>query len=320
MCKVLMLSAKWCDGNPSLGLSSDFHNVFNSFRQSYPNIPYYTLFYDESVVVYSVHINDVLKDFCNRNGITTLIVSLMGNSPLNPSIDVLHELTKEGYKICIVWPDTGPSWGMQTMASIGDKVTLHISWDNPRSNFHDTTPRVNNYLNLWTPEDKTLFRFLPFDKKDIDVSFLGSTDKYQDRLYFLNHLKGNKNIFISGGQRDKRLTAEQYADITRRSKIGLNFALSQTGVFWQAKGRILEYTMCGGMLLDMANPSTEDFFTPGVDFINFIDIQDLLNKINYYLSNNEERNRIAMNGYNKCTSKYSSFKYWEAILKTMKSI
>ena len=172
-----MLSAKWCDGNPSLGLSNDFHNVFNSFRQSFSEIQYDILFYDECLITYSSHINDILLNYCEKNNVTTIIVSLMGNSHLNPSIELLAQLKNLGYKVCIIWPDTGPTWGMQTMAAIGEKVSLHVSWDNPRSQFHDNTPRVSNYLNLWTPEDNTLFRFLDFDKKDIDVSFLGSTDK-----------------------------------------------------------------------------------------------------------------------------------------------
>ena len=41
------------------------------------------------------------------------------------------------------------------------------------------------------------------------------------------------------------------------------------------------------------------FFEPDVDFVYYEDYEDLLQKADYYLSHDEEREQIAKNGYEK---------------------
>jgi hypothetical protein len=315
---ALFVNSKWCDGNPELSLSNDAHNIFNSFRQCRPDFTQNALHLDESSVVYGQHIDGPLLKYCETHKPDIIVMGLLGGSPMNPSYACLEKLQQMGVFICVIWPDTGPGWGFGTILEIGKRIDLNVSWDNPRSPWHDAQPKPANYLNLWTPEDASLYYFHPY--KDIDVSFLGSTDKYIDRGLFLQHLIKNKKdikLFISGGQREGKLTPEQYAEVVKRSKIGINFSLSQTGVFHQAKGRIFEYTSCGGFLLDSANPSTADFFIPNEEYVPFHNPEDLMNKILYYLSHEQERLAIANKGYQRYVRQWTSQPYWDAIISKL---
>jgi len=72
-----------------------------------------------------------------------------------------------------------------------------------------------------------------------------------------------------------------------------------------------------GLLLESKNTSTSKYFKPGEDYVEFEDLEDLDNKIEYYLNNEEERIRIATNGYNKYYANYSSQIFWNNILENL---
>lgn len=318
MNKVLVCNEKWCDGSPLVGFTNSFHNIFNSFSQCKPEYNFNTIHIDESQVIYGTHIDQILLNYCKNYKVDIIIFSLIGGSPMNPTHDCYKKLKESGIILCFIWHDTGPSWGLQTIAELGELADLHISWDFPTSPFHNAYPKQDNHLFLWTPEDKNLF-YKPATK-DIPVSFMGSLNGYRDRIGYLNVIHDKCPVRISGGQRQAKATPDQYAEIIRRSKIGINFSLSQTGVFYQAKGRIFEYTLSGGLLLENENPSTRAFFTPNVDYVEFTTPQDLLDKVLYYLSHEEERQKIADQGYKTVNEKWSTQRYWDIIFERIKII
>ena len=66
--------------------------------------------------------------------------------------------------------------------------------------------------------------------------------------------------------------------------------------------RIFEGMACGKLVITDKLPqdtSLESLFIPGEDIILYDDLLDCANKIAYYNQNDEERERIALNGYNK---------------------
>ncbi len=67
------------------------------------------------------------------------------------------------------------------------------------------------------------------------------------------------------------------------------------------------------MLLEMKNPATPQLFEPGVDYIEFEQVSDLIEKIEYYLKNKEERKKIAAAGHKKYMENYTANHYWKAI-------
>jgi len=309
--KVLLCFEKYCDLNPDMKLTNSYHNFLNTFSKSCPKYIFHTMHYDESYLVYNKHIDDILTSYCEKWDIKIIIFILLGGSSVNPSNTTFKKLRDKGIYLCFHWPDTGPGWGTETIKNLEGLSDLHISWDNPSSPFHDSFPFPKNHMHMWVPQDLSFY--YPAENQDIDVSFAGST-RYRDRQYILSRAqKKYPALAICGGQREQNLSPETYAEIIRRSKISLNFSLSPAG-FYQTKGRVFEILASKSMLLEFKNPSTPKFFQPNEDYVEFENEEDLVEKIKYYLSNPEERERIANNGYQKYHNNYTAKHFWHKIM------
>ena len=132
------------------------------------------------------------------------------------------------------------------------------------------------------------------DGQDINMSFLGSKgQRYPERMKYLNYLEDNNiDILVAGGQRDGRLTPQKYADLIRRSKITINFPRACFGDD-QLKGRVLEAMASKSLVFERKNKIISTIFEPGVHYVEYTSPQDLVEKYNYYLENEEERKQIA---------------------------
>lgn len=85
--------------------------------------------------------------------------------------------------------------------------------------------------------------------------------------------------------------------IFNRSKINLNFTIRniRSGL----PLRIWDIMGAGGFLITNYQPELDMYFKNGEDIVYFSDKKDLQKKVDYYLSHEEERKRIALNGWRK---------------------
>ncbi len=307
MKNILFCIEKWVDGKPEMGFSSSVFGLIETFQQSVTNYKIHSIFFDESYITYKKHIDDSLMEYCSNNNIDCIIMSLLGGSAMNPSSVALQKIKERGIKLCIIWPDTPP------FINLDANIDLHVSVDHPKSNFHQTLLGLNNYLSLWMPQNSHYF--FSEDEKTIDVSFVGSIDGYRDRVYFLDYLKEQfPQIQIRGGQRREGLSNEQFSEIIRKSKITINFPINQSGVFYQAKNRIFEAVASKTLLLDLVNPSSDDFFVDGSEYVSFSNQIEMVDNIKNLLSDDKKRLQIAENGYNKYMQNYTAKHFWGIVL------
>ena len=106
--------------------------------------------------------------------------------------------------------------------------------------------------------------------------------------------------------------------IFRYSRINLNITLRsiRTGIPLRA----FEIIGSGGFLLTNYQEDFLDYFEPGVDYVYYVSYDDLLEKIEYYLTHEEERAQIARNGYEK-VKKYHTYKNrFDEMVKIMKLV
>lgn len=91
--------------------------------------------------------------------------------------------------------------------------------------------------------------------------------------------------------------------IFHHSKINLNITLRsiRTGI----PLRCMDIFGAGGFLLSNYQPDFLLHFIPGEDFVYYEDENDLLKKIDYYLSHEDKRKAIAKNGFHKAEEFYS---------------
>ena len=87
------------------------------------------------------------------------------------------------------------------------------------------------------------------------------------------------------------------------SKINLNITLRSilTGIPLRA----LDIMSCGGFLLSNYQEELCEYFVPGEDFDYYEDYEDLLNKVDYYLTHEKERRDIARSAHNKIRNEHS---------------
>ena len=103
--------------------------------------------------------------------------------------------------------------------------------------------------------------------------------------------------------------------VFRMSKINLNFTIPniKSGIplrIWAVLG-------CGGFLLTNYQAEIPYYFKEGEDLVCFDSLEDLCEKVGYYLEHEEERKRIAWNGYLKVLENHSYIERIRTILDTV---
>ena len=142
-----------------------------------------------------------------------------------------------------------------------------------------------------------------------DVSFIGSYEKERfESIKFLaqNGIKINlwgygwdflqnnyKNITYIGGE----LFKEEYAKVFTCSKISLNFLRKINRDLHTS--RSIEIPACKGFMLGERTDEHKKLFTEDKEAVYFSGNKELLEKVSYYLSHDDERNKIAEAGYQK---------------------
>lgn len=96
------------------------------------------------------------------------------------------------------------------------------------------------------------------------------------------------------------------------SKINLNPTLR--AIHSGISLRVFDVTACGGFLLINRQPELQEMFIDGKEVVAYDDIYDFVDKIDYYMNHESEREAIAMAGRNRCLSDYTMEKRIEEIL------
>lgn len=112
-------------------------------------------------------------------------------------------------------------------------------------------------------------------------------------LYTRSDISDLKNVYIHGGVK----TLTEMPKIFHLSKINLNMTIKpiQTGL----PLRIFDIMGCGGFCMTNYQVEIPELFEIGVDLEAYGSLEELVDKCSYYLTHEEERRQIALNGYRK---------------------
>ena len=151
-------------------------------------------------------------------------------------------------------------------------------------------------------------KFKPLDADKIyDLSFIGQP--YPPRIEILRFLikNGIKVNLWGNGWHDYEefreiykgpVESDKYIKIINQSKINLSFSKNQYGVP-HLKGRVFEVAACKSFQLIDYYEGYLNLFKEDKEIVMYKNQKDLLNKINYYLKNEKEREKIAEGSYKK---------------------
>jgi hypothetical protein len=164
-------------------------------------------------------------------------------------------------------------------------------------------------------------------KKTIDVSFIGGINRGNREEYIDFLRKNGIRVELAGfGTKKGLITTKEKNKIVYQSKINLNF----TGVLSddknifkrikQPKGRPQELALLGGFVLSENASGLEDIFEIEEEIAVFHSKEELLEKIKYYLQNDEIRESMAVAGYKKALNSYETVSVVKELLCKLESV
>lgn len=152
-----------------------------------------------------------------------------------------------------------------------------------------------------------------FDSGNILANMLNQKITSDERIRLLTLVSNQHSLDLYTAS-DKGLIASAtthgyiaYYDVMptvfNRSRININISLRSitSGI----PLRCMDIMGAGGFLLSNYQPELAEFFVPDEEFVYFESEADLLNKIQYYLSHENERKQIAYNGWHKIQEYFS---------------
>ncbi|RDY30610.1 CgeB family protein [Lachnotalea glycerini] len=141
------------------------------------------------------------------------------------------------------------------------------------------------------------------------VSKLAKNFKFD--LYTLSDTKSMPYV-NNKGPADSRIDMPK---IFKCSKININMTIKtiETGI----PLRVYDIMGCGGFVITNYQSEINEYFIPDVDLVVYESLEDLVYKISYYLQHEEERKKIAQNGYHKVKELYTYEKRLEQIIQSV---
>jgi len=238
-----------------------------------------------------------------------------------------HDYIRDELKIPVVmyWGESAPDVVAHADA-LAPHVTLNL-WTDTREEWKKHTKFPEKCLRLFEPKDTALFCCDGSEKRDIPLSFIGTTFRRLDRAHNLAELWGNGVGYTkAGGQRESPLHPADYANFFKRSLITINFSSAVT--FQHLTGRAIEAALCGAMLLESENGETPELLDPYADYVPFKESfhwigagqmgyqgGDLIEKALHYSQRPEEARRIAESGRKKILERCDGKEFWAKLFE-----
>ncbi|MCR4739810.1 MAG: glycosyltransferase [Lachnospiraceae bacterium] len=132
-------------------------------------------------------------------------------------------------------------------------------------------------------------------------------EKYRVTLFTRSDTSGLEGVTV----RDGVSTHTEMPKIFHLSRINLNMTIRP--IITGLPLRIFDIMGCGGFVMSNHQEEIPELFEVGREIETYKSREELLDKCAYYLSHEEEREKIAKRGYEKTSSKYT----WDHRLKEM---
>lgn len=149
------------------------------------------------------------------------------------------------------------------------------------------------------------------------VRFCGSL--YEPRTTFLNSLKkelGDDLSIMAHPIASARVSENEYWRRLASATINITTSFQMENIKTDFPGekqlvyRYLEVLAAGSLLIAPKVSGITRYFTPGIDFVDFVDFDDAHYKVKYYLSHKNEREKIAQSGFETARRLITSKTFW----------
>lgn len=325
--KILVTCPKFEYGDEKRGHSYDYRNFFLPLKKLNHEIEFFDFFL-EAKKYGKEKMNQKILSVVKEKTFDLVIFSLHKDEFEENVLENIQKLSKT---ICLFHDDT---WRKD-----------YTNYWSKFFDFHTTTDiyakdldSKNNKIYFPYACNENIYKKIPNEQKTYDVSFVGSWHPHRE--WILNKLKSkNINVQVFGyGWPNGTVSHDEMIKIFNKSKINLN--LSNT-ISWDAryllttsrglinsirsgknaeqlKGRVFEINGCGGFQLTYYIDGLEQFYNFREEIAIFGSIEDLINKIFYYLERQPLIESISEKGYQRTIKDHTYAKRFENLFKKLK--
>ena len=298
--KILYVGMKFDYGNKARGLSFEHRNFYHSLKN-------YCKLYDWGFIHFDFMergaqigtdlMTEELFGLARKEQPTSLFAVLFDFNK-DPRHEVFKRISELGVKTIHWFCDD--HWRFEKYSSLVapnfDFVCTTANSSLPKYKKLGISDRV--IKTQWACNHQLYF---PIDvEKDINISFVGQP--HGNRREVLDIILNNRfdlKIFGFNWEQFQRVPFHQMVRIFSRSKINLNLSNSSTMIGQQIKGRNFEISGTKSFLLSSNAENLEEYYENGKEIVIFNSIDDMIEKIRYYLSHDKEREIIAENSYKR---------------------
>jgi hypothetical protein len=106
-----------------------------------------------------------------------------------------------------------------------------------------------------------------------------------------------------------------FAEYLCQCKVTVNFPWTGSGRHMHVKGRVLESAFAGVLLLEQRAAPTKEWFTPGVDYIEYDDAASAKKLADHYAAHPEESQPIADSLARRVRAEHGPVQFWGRVFK-----
>lgn len=211
--------------------------------------------------------------------------------------ETLRIIKKRGDIATVCWT-TDDSWKYRQFSRfVGHEYdAMTTTYANMIPKYHrDGIPNV--LVTQWAANSESLREPLGARKCVYPVSFIGMAHGSRKRQISFLHESGIDVTCFGYGWPNGSIEFDRIPEIINTSVISLNFANSRGEN--QIKARTFEVPGAGGLLMTQTARGLDEYYINGKEIVIFNSEKDVLGKIRYFLAHHNERDRIAIAGYER---------------------
>lgn len=298
--KILCAFGKHNYGNPERGEGYEYSNFIPALRHLGHEVIHFDTWSRERYSNFSELNLDFLKTIEREN--PDLIFCVLMHYELWQ--ETLQIVRRSCPAVLVNW-STDDSWKYPQFSRFVAPAFHLYATTYPEALQNSKEDGLSNFmLTQWAADAEKLLQPLPSDQCRYPVSFVGSA--YGNRPRWIAKLKkrGIEVACFGHGWPNGPVSAADVPWIIRESAISLNFG--DSGIVLngfvphhsrQIKARIFEVPGAGGFLMTEKADNLDSFYIPQKEIAVFDGIDDLVEKIKYFLAHPGERDSIAEAGY-----------------------
>ena len=315
MMKILFVAPKYDYGIQELGLSFEYYNFFDTLVGMGHQVEFFDFF-----TFFHTHGRERMTDLLGEK-LEEMRPDLMFTFLFSDQFDLgrLAKISRATKAVTFNW-FADDHWRFENFSRHWAPCFSFVSTTDPEAvpKYH-ATGYQNVLLTQWAANPRIYTR--GNTPKQYDVTFVGQP--YGDRKSILGTLarrgirvrKWGSSWNISLVHRalrkfgvlneeafrrikaSTRLTQEEMVAVFQTSRINLNLSSASVSGGSQIKGRNFEITACCGFQISGHAPRMEEFFEPDKEIVLYRSRDELVERVEYYLAHDAEREAIAHAGY-----------------------